>query len=284
MQTLERVQEVRDAVAAMRRRGERVAFVPTMGNLHAGHLALVRRAGEVASRVVASIFVNPLQFGPAEDFAGYPRTPDRDRATLATAGTQLLFMPPLEEIYPRGAQPLTRVQVVRLGEILCGASRPGHFDGVATVVNLLLNIVQPDVALFGEKDYQQLLVIRRMVADLHLPVEILGLATVREPDGLAMSSRNGYLSAAERQVAPRLYAALCGVRDGLAAGRRDLESLEREAAREIEQAGMRPDYLQVRRAADLERPGPDDVDLRVMGAAWLGRARLIDNVSARPAR
>jgi pantoate--beta-alanine ligase len=260
--------------------GERIAFVPTMGNLHAGHLALIGEARAHATHVVASIFVNPMQFGPAEDFAAYPRTFEDDSAALEAAGCDLLFAPAVDALYARGLEAQTRVEVPGLSDILCGASRPGHFVGVATVVCKLFNMVQPDVALFGEKDYQQLLVIRRMVEDLAIPIEIRGVRTVREPDGLAMSSRNGYLTAAERQCAPALHAALVDAGAALHAGA-TVEAVEEAAAVALRAAGLTPDYVQVCRAEDLAPPGPLDHELVVLAAAFLGRARLIDNLRVR---
>jgi len=208
METVTSIAGVRAHVRGWRARGERVAFVPTMGNLHAGHVSLIERAAQHGDRFVASIFVNPMQFGPNEDFAHYPRTPARDAEMLAAAGCDLMFMPDVAEIYPAGAGRATSVEVPELSTILCGEFRPGHFEGVATVVARLFNIVQPDVAVFGEKDFQQLTVIRRMTADLCLPIEIVGAPTVREPDGLAMSSRNQYLTEEERALAPRIFSAL----------------------------------------------------------------------------
>jgi pantoate--beta-alanine ligase len=268
---------LRAAVADWRGQGARIALVPTMGNLHAGHLALVERARALAGRVVVSIFVNPLQFDRADDLAAYPRTLEADAAVLAAAGADLLFAPPEAEVYPAGGG-LTRVEVAGVTEVLEGASRPGHFTGVATVVAKLFNMVQPDVAVFGEKDWQQLLVIRRLAADLDFPVAIEGLPTVREPDGLALSSRNGYLSPEERARAPRLHAILRDLAESLKAGEPDLAGAEARAARALETAGFRPDYISVRRAADLALPGPGDRELIVLAAAWLGRARLIDNI------
>lgn len=268
---------LRAAVADWRGQGARIALVPTMGNLHAGHLALVERARALAERVVVSIFVNPLQFDRADDLATYPRTLEADAAALAAAGADLLFAPSEAEVYPTGGS-LTRVEVAGVTEILEGASRPGHFTGVATVIAKLFNMVQPDVAVFGEKDWQQLLVIRRLVADLDFPVAIEGLPTVREPDGLALSSRNGHLSPEERARAPRLHAILRELVDALKAGEPDLAGAEARAARALEAAGFRPDYISVRRAADLALPGPGDRELIALAAAWLGRARLIDNI------
>lgn len=271
------VEALRREIAALRRAGRRIAFVPTMGNLHDGHLRLVDEARRLASAVVVSIYVNPLQFGPQEDLATYPRTPAEDQRLLAGRDVELLFLPDDREMYPRGLEHMTRVEVPGLSDILCGAFRPGHFRGVATVVNRLFHLVQPDVALFGKKDYQQWLVIRRMVEDLGMPVEIVGVETVREPDGLAMSSRNRYLSAEERRIAPRLYQCLCAAAERLRQGGGLAES-ERWAESELRRAGFRPDYVSVRRAADLAAPEAQDRQLVVLAAAWLGRARLIDNL------
>jgi pantoate--beta-alanine ligase len=249
-----------------------------MGNLHAGHLGLMARGREVADRVVASIFVNPLQFGPSEDFAAYPRTLETDAVRLAEAGVDLLFAPTVEVMYPQGQEALTRIEVPGLSDILCGASRPGHFSGVATVVNKLFNQVQPDAAVFGQKDWQQLMVIRRMVADLDMPVEIIGVPTRREDDGLAMSSRNGYLSEQERQQAPQLFATLQAMAARLQTGERDFAAIEAEGGASLEAAGLKPDYLSIRRATDLVLPTDGDTDLVILAAAYLGRARLIDNL------
>lgn len=277
METVTTIDAIRDRVTGWRRAGQRVAFVPTMGNLHAGHLALVTEARRHAERVVVSIFVNPLQFGAGEDLAAYPRTEDEDARRLAEVGADLLFLPQEREVYPHGRECITRVEVPEVSEGLCGASRPGHFAGVATVVAKLLNIVAPDCAVFGQKDYQQLLVIRRMVRDLDFPVTVVGLPTIREPDGLAMSSRNGYLSREERARAPALYRELGRLAAAVRAGRRDWPALEREAAAGLASAGLRPDYISIRRADDLG-PALPDVPLIVLGSAWLGRARLIDNL------
>lgn len=272
------IAELRERVAAWRRDGQRVALVPTMGNLHAGHVALVVRARELADRVVASVFVNPLQFGPNEDFGSYPRTLDADAQRLQPVGLDVLFAPAVSDMYPRGVAGTTVVKVSGLTETLCGLSRPGHFDGVTTVVSKLFHIVQPDVGVFGEKDWQQLQVIRRMVADLDMPIHVEGLPTVREDDGLAMSSRNGYLSAAERALAPALYAALGAAAERIREGERDYPLVETALAETLETAGFRPDYVQVRRAQDLATPTADDRELRILAAVWLGRARLIDNI------
>lgn len=280
MQIAATVEELKARLAAPRAAGARVAFVPTMGNLHAGHLKLVEAARRLGDYVVASIYVNPLQFGPGEDFEAYPRTPEADRRALEAAGADLLFMPGDAEIYPRGRERQTRVEVPGISDILCGASRPGHFRGVATVVNRLFNLVRPQVAVFGKKDYQQWLIIRLMVADLGLPVEIEAVETVREADGLAMSSRNRYLTRAERAVAPRLYATLERIRGRILQGDGDYPALEADAREALAAAGLRPDYFAIRRQEDLGSPGPGDRRLVLLAAAWLGRARLIDNLEA----
>ncbi len=277
LERIDQISPLRERVASWRREGLGVGFVPTMGNLHEGHLALVREARRLADRVVVSIFVNPLQFGPTEDFAAYPRTLERDRWLLAEVGTHVLFTPTVEALYPRGQQQQTKVEVPGLSDILCGASRPGHFVGVATVVCKLFNMVQPDLALFGEKDFQQLLVIRLMTEDLSMPVAIQGLATVREEDGLAMSSRNGYLTAEERARAPALYQTLIRCRERLCAGMA-ISEVETLAGLEIAAAGFSPDYVSVRRPYDLGLPAPNEGELVVLAAARLGRARLIDNL------
>lgn len=284
MLTLHSVIELRDCISRWRFTGQRIALVPTMGNLHVGHLKLVEQAREHAERVVVSIFVNPLQFGPSEDFKSYPRTLEADKAKLMSATTDLLFAPSVGEMYPGGQAQVTHVEVPELSAILDGKFRPGHFIGVATVVAKLFNMVQPDVALFGEKDYQQLVVIRRMVADLSMPVEIIGVPTMREPDGLAMSSRNQYLTPSERELAPLLYRTLCEVAQALQDGRRDLQKLESEAVRTLSD-GMRPDYVSIRTARMLTSPSADTADFVVLAAAWLGKARLIDNIEVHaPAR
>jgi len=280
MQTFHTLTELRARVAAWRRSGERVAFAPTMGNLHRGHISLVERAQECAPRTVASIFVNPLQFGPNEDYASYPRTLEEDSRQLRTAGLDLLFAPNSADVYPRPLEEMTQVTVPGLTTVLCGASRPGHFCGVTTIVAKLFNMVQPDVAVFGDKDWQQLAVIRRMTTDLDLPIQIVGAPTVREADGLAMSSRNGYLSVEQRAVAPTLYATLQATAQRWRQGEQDFAILEEEAKAQLAATGFRPDYFEIRHAETLLRPTPEDAaaDLRIFAAAWLGRARLIDNL------
>jgi pantoate--beta-alanine ligase len=281
METVTTVTAVRERVGAWHREGLRVAFVPTMGNLHAGHVSLIEAARRHGDRFVASIFVNPMQFGPNEDFAHYPRTPHQDEQMLAAAGCNLMFMPDVAEIYPNGSERATRVEVPSLSRILCGEFRPGHFEGVTTVVATLFNIVQPDVAVFGEKDFQQLTVIRRMAADLCIPVQIMGAPTVRDEDGLAMSSRNQYLTDQERRIAPRIYEILTATAKRLQLDDNDFASLERKGFQLLEAAGLKPDYFAVREAKDLGTPRPDSNHLVVLTAARLGKARLIDNVQVR---
>jgi pantoate--beta-alanine ligase len=276
--------EVREQVRAWRAAGLRVAFVPTMGNLHAGHMSLMAAARYRAERVIASVFVNPLQFGPAEDFGAYPRTPDDDMRLLAEAHCDLLFMPAADEIYPEGGTQPTLVTVRNLANVLCGQFRPGHFDGVATVVAKLFGIVGPDVAVFGEKDYQQFLIIRRMTRDLAIPVEVIGAPTVRAPDGLALSSRNRYLSPEQRAQAAQIYQALHHAVQRLEAGERDYLAIESTGWQQLATAGFRPDYFAVRDATTLLAPGPVPRELVVLTAARLGRARLIDNLRIALAR
>ncbi|MCS9522458.1 pantoate--beta-alanine ligase [Pseudomonas aeruginosa] len=279
MNTVKTVRELRAAVARARSEGKRIGFVPTMGNLHAGHAALVKKAGERADFVVVSIFVNPLQFGPSEDLDTYPRTLAADQERLLEAGCHLLFTPTVEEMYPDGMDVQTRIHVPGVSEGLCGASRPGHFEGVATVVSKLLNMVQPDLALFGEKDFQQLAVIRKLVRDLNLPVQIFGEPTVRAADGLALSSRNGYLDEQQRAAAPAIYRTLRQLGERIRAGAEDFPALLADARQALEQAGLRPDYLEIREPISL-RPGvPGDRQLVILVAAYLGSTRLIDNLS-----
>jgi pantoate--beta-alanine ligase len=277
METVTGIAHVRDRVRSWRAQGLRIAFVPTMGNLHAGHVSLIEAARNHGERFVASIFVNPMQFGPNEDFAHYPRTPREDERMLAAAGCDLMFMPDVAEIYPNGPENAARVEVPVLSHILDGEIRPGHFQGVATIVTKLLNIVEPDAAIFGEKDFQQLALIRRMVADLCLPVTIIGAATVRDPDGLALSSRNQYLTAAERVIAPLIHQQLQQARTQLLAGASDRE-VENRGLAALSAGGFRPDYFTVRDARDLQPAMPHTRELVVLVAARLGKARLIDNL------
>lgn len=280
LEVIARPAELRERVRAWRARGERIAFVPTMGNLHAGHASLVSRAREQAEHVIVSVFVNPLQFGPNEDFAAYPRTPQEDRALLGSLQVDALFVPEVDDIYPRGQATSTRVHVPDLEDILCGAFRPGHFMGVATVVAKLLNLVQPDIALFGEKDFQQLMIIRRAITDLCMPVEIIGVSTTREADGLAMSSRNRYLKPEQRALAPRIFQELEVARLAIESGSRDFATLERHGTEALTAAGFRPDYFAIRDANTLMQPDDASTELVVLTAARIGRARLIDNVRA----
>jgi pantoate--beta-alanine ligase len=281
MDIVTKIAAVREHVRRWRSEGRRVAFVPTMGNLHPGHVSLIEAARRHGDRFVASIFVNPMQFGPNEDFAHYPRTPTQDERMLAEAGCNLMFMPDVGEVYPNGSERATRVDVPGLSRILDGEFRPGHFEGVSTIVSTLFHIVEPDVAVFGEKDFQQLTVIRRMVADLCLPVEIVGAPTVRDADGLAMSSRNQYLTPTERLVAPRIYETLQAAANRLGSGNVDFASIERFGVEALTKVGTKPDYFAVRRATDLGAPANDTKHLVVLAAARLGKARLIDNIQVR---
>jgi pantoate--beta-alanine ligase len=284
MQTITRIAELRALVTEWRFARESVAFVPTMGNLHLGHASLMAAAHLHGRRVISSIFVNPLQFGPTEDFDAYPRTPDDDANLLREYGVDALFHPTVDEMYPEGSRGSTVVDVPGLTDILCGAFRPGHFQGVATVVVKLLCLVQPDVAIFGEKDFQQLTVIRRVVADLNLPVRIVGAPTVRAEDGLALSSRNRYLSATERAAAPAVYRALDAARRRLEDGDVDYAAIEAEGLAALSTAGVRPDYFEVRTPDRLAKPTGDEIDLVVLAAGRLGKARLIDNLQCRRGR
>jgi pantoate--beta-alanine ligase len=278
IETIARPAAVLERVFGWRRQGLRVALVPTMGNLHRGHATLVAQARKHADRVVVSVFVNPLQFGPSEDFNTYPRTLAEDKLLLEEYAADLLFAPEVSDMYPQPKQYHTVVQVPELSDILCGAVRPGHFVGVATVVAKLFNIVQPDVALFGEKDYQQLAIIKRMAIDLCMPLKVIGVPTVREIDGLAMSSRNRYLNAEQRRLAPNIYAALSAVAQLLSDGHHDYAKLESLAAEKLQQGGFTPDYVSIRDADSLLLPSEQSHKLVVLTAARLGRARLIDNV------
>jgi len=278
LKTVRTIASLRENLHGWRGFDETVALVPTMGNLHAGHLSLVDIARSLADRVVVSIFVNPTQFGPGEDFAAYPRTLDKDRRLLTRASVDILFAPTVEEMYPQRDRPGTVVSVPELSGILCGEFRPGHFDGVASVVTRLFNIVQPDSAVFGQKDYQQLVIIRRLQADLHLPVRVVGGPTLREPDGLALSSRNQYLDADGRARAPGLHRALAACVERLRAGERGYGALEKRGLADLVAAGFRPDYFAIRNAADLGPPAAASRSLAVLAAGHLGRARLIDNL------
>ena len=277
MITLRDRNSLREELAKRRALGP-VTFVPTMGNLHPGHLTLVREARARGATVVVSIFVNPMQFGANEDLASYPRTLEADQQALMAAGVDVLFFPSVEEMYPVPLAQQTRVEVPHVTALHCGASRPGHFVGVATVVCKLFNMVQPDIAVFGKKDFQQLLVIRRMVADLMMPVEIVGVDTVREADGLAMSSRNQYLSEEERKIAPQLRTRLLSLAQKIRDGEQDLRRLERSTAEQLNALGFESDYVAIVDTQTLlpaEAQAPYKV---VLAAARLGKARLIDNI------
>lgn len=278
MKTVFDLPGLRREIAEWKRQGLRIAFVPTMGNLHDGHLSLLERAREISDRTVVSIFVNPIQFGRGEDYEKYPSTLDADRQKLEAGGLDLLFTPNLKELYPGGFDVDTRVTVPGLSGILCGQFRPGHFSGVATVVTKLLINVAPDVALFGEKDYQQLLVIQQLTTDLCIPTTIIGMPIVRESDGLAMSSRNGYLSPEQRRIAPIIYRTLQKAADDLMNRRKNIAAVEHDGMQALEQAGLRPEYFSVRRSSDLGEPAPGEGELSILTAAWLGPARLIDNL------
>lgn len=275
--------ELRVVMRGYRSNSEITAFVPTLGNLHDGHLSLVRKAKEVADRVVVSIFVNPTQFDKAEDLADYPRTVENDLALLKREKVDLVFLPDANEMYPKGSA--ARVEVDGISEILEGDSRPGHFSGVATIVAKLFNLVQPDISVFGEKDYQQLMLIRRMVLDLDFGIEIIPAPTAREPSGLAMSSRNGYLSNKERdEIAPGLYMEMSKIRDKILNGERDYLKLQAKSTEHLNQQGFRTDYIEVRNANDLSIAGSNSMigskneELVILVSAWLGKARLIDNI------
>ena len=278
MKTIYDTQTLRKIVQRWRNGHEKIAFVPTMGNLHDGHLSLLKTARELADRTVVSIFVNPIQFGKGEDYENYPSTLKGDGQKLAENGADVLFAPNLQQLYPGGMAEDTRVSVPSLSNILCGKFRPGHFSGVATVVTKLFFSVLPDIALFGEKDYQQLLVIRRMVSDLCIPVEVIGQPIVREQDGLAMSSRNSYLSVEERNRAATIYQEISAIGEKLSSGQRNFTELEKKATENLQSAGFKPEYVSIRRLADLDIPNNDDSEFSVLAAAWLGSARLIDNI------
>lgn len=278
MNTVKNLQQLRAAISRARSEGKRIAFVPTMGNLHAGHVALIQHATERADFVVASIFVNPLQFGANEDLDSYPRTLVADQSKLLEAGCNLLFTPDAQDMYPQGMAQQTIVSVPGVSTGLCGGSRPGHFDGVATIVCKLLNMVQPDIALFGEKDFQQLAVIRKMVTDLNMPVQIFGVPIVRDHDGLALSSRNGYLSAQQRAAAPALQQCLQALKAQIKNGRRDYAMLFEQFDTDLQAAGFRLDYVELRDALSLQPAAVESTQLVLLAAAYLGSTRLIDNL------
>lgn len=276
MQTLTTIDEIREVLGAERRQEHTIGFVPTLGNLHEGHMALIRAARAAADCVVASVFVNPMQFAANEDLDAYPRTLESDQKKLIAEGADYLFAPTVREMYPEGVS--TQIIIPVLSNILCGASRPGHFTGVATICTKLFNIVQPDVAMFGEKDFQQLTIIKHMVSDLCIPVEIVGVQTGRAEDGLALSSRNTYLTDEERSIAPTLFQCLSATKEAIEKGERDYFKLEQAANEKLAAAGFKPDYFHVMNRDTLEAPTSADHQLIILAAAQLGKSRLIDNL------
>tara|TARA_R110001583_G_scaffold41891_2_gene133198 strand:- start:24116 stop:24967 length:852 start_codon:yes stop_codon:yes gene_type:complete len=279
MQSVETITALRAQIKAWRNHKQTIAFVATMGNLHQGHLSLVRKASELADRVVVSIFVNPLQFDDKADLSAYPRTVKADIQMLSSVECDVIFTPTVDIMYPKGMTPHTNVIVPNMDDKLCGLKRPGHFDGVATIVTKLLNIVQADIALFGEKDYQQLLLIKRLVRDLNLPVDIIGSTTHREKSGLAMSSRNQHLTVQQRDQASGLYQTLRYVKQKLDIGNQDFPALQQEAIIKLQGLGFEAEYVDIRRADDLARAMSGDNNLRILAAARLGKVRLIDNIA-----
>lgn len=277
MLIIETLPLLRRQIRRLRMEGKRVALVPTMGNLHDGHMKLVDEAKARADVVVVSIFVNPMQFDRPEDLARYPRTLQEDCEKLNKRKVDLVFAPSVKEIYPNGTETHTYVDVPGLSTMLEGASRPGHFRGVSTIVSKLFNLVQPDIACFGEKDFQQLALIRKMVADMGFDIEIIGVPIMRAKDGLALSSRNGYLTAEQRKIAPGLYKVLSSIADKLQAGERDLDEIIAIAGQELNEKGFRADDIQIRDADTLQEVSENSKRAVILVAAWLGDARLIDN-------
>lgn len=278
MKTVHTIRELRKEIHHQRMDGKSIGFVPTMGNLHEGHITLIKEGLLQTDFMVSSVFVNPTQFGEGEDFADYPRTLPQDQQKLEAAGCDLLFAPPVDEMYPGDQDKWAKVVVTEITSDHCGASRPGHFDGVSTVVTKLFNIVKPDVALFGKKDFQQLAVIRRMTTALCFDIEIFGVETVREDNGLAMSSRNGFLTADEKQRAATLYQCLCKAKDDIMQGNTDFESIRLQAIETLQQSGFDPDYFNICRDDNLKPATPEDENLVILAAARMGKARLIDNI------
>lgn len=280
MQIVESILSLRGQIKTWRGEHQTIAFVPTMGNLHEGHISLVKKAQTLADKVVVSIFVNPLQFDDKQDLAKYPRTLQADIKKLMQAGSNLLFTPDAKVMYPQGLDFHTFIHVPGMDDKLCGLERPGHFDGVATVVTKLFNMVQADVAVFGEKDYQQLLLIRKLVSDLNLPVKIVGAPTVREQNGLAMSSRNQHLTDTQKQHAAALYSNLLELKQQLESGNQEFTALLKHADSQLTAAGFTLDYIDIRRAEDLQLANPEvDKQLRLLAAGRLGSVRLIDNIA-----
>jgi len=284
MDTVSSLHDLRQQVLSWHQQGLNIGFVPTMGNLHAGHLSLITEAKKRADKVIVSIFVNPLQFDDKADLSAYPRTLEADTQQLASTACDVLFTPSVETVYPKGMTDQTTVTVPMIGERLCGRHRPGHFDGVATVVSKLLNMVAPDSAVFGEKDFQQLLLIKKLVHDLNMPVDIISSETYREQSGLAMSSRNQYLSEAERLLAVEIYQTLQKIKQQLKQGELNFSLLCQQAEQNLKQQGFIPDYVEICRETDLMPANHQDKDLRILIAAQLGPARLIDNIACHLAR
>ncbi len=283
MLQLDKVSSLREAVMEWKRAGQRVALVPTMGNLHAGHLSLVDKARQKADRVVVSVFVNPLQFGPNEDFDRYPRTYEQDCASLREKRVDAVFAPSVEEMYPNGQEQTLVVAPSHLTTILEGATRPGHFDGVTTVVNKLFNMVQPDAAVFGQKDFQQVAVLKRMVEDLSMPIELVRADIKRDEDGLALSSRNQYLDEAQRRIAPKLFVVLQSVRMAIESENDDFRALEATATQQLLAEGFDAvDYVNIRQADSLEPVDSVGENCVIVAAARLGKTRLLDNVLVAP--
>jgi len=278
LKVLSSVADLRETITSLQQK-KKIAFVPTMGNLHQGHIDLVDRAHELAEIVVVSIFVNPMQFSVGEDLSNYPRTFEQDVSKLEAANVDYLFSPDVSEIYADDLAQSTQVVVPGISSLWCGSSRAGHFEGVTTIVNKLFNLVRPDVAVFGEKDFQQLTIIKKMVSDLNMPVEIIGVPTRREADGLAMSSRNGYLTDVEREIAPKLRQMLLNIQKMLISSENpDFQSIVSQEINKLNQTGFKTDYLAICRQSDLQPAAPDDKDLVILAAAYLGKARLIDNL------
>jgi pantoate--beta-alanine ligase len=278
MKTFHTVAELRTALKIERLQDKSIVFVPTMGNLHDGHMSLIRRATEEGDVIVSSIFVNPMQFSANEDLERYPKTLEEDKRLLEANGCHYLFAPDALEMYPDGKRSQTQIEVVGLSDILCGASRPGHFVGVSTVVTKLFNMVQPDTAIFGNKDFQQLKVIEDMVRDLSSNVRVIGVDTARNEDGLAMSSRNGYLTEEERRIAPAMYQTLLWAKEALITNSASHEDIREQAQQKLEAAGFRRDYFEIRAQDNLQTPSEEEKRLVILAAAYLGSARLIDNL------
>ena len=278
MNTVHTIDTLRNAVQQQRKNGKKIVFVPTMGNLHEGHIELVKQGLNHGDFVITSIFVNPLQFGANEDLDAYPKTLKEDQEKLTVAGNHLVFAPSASEVYPKGMDDQSKVIVPNITDFHCGESRPGHFTGVSTVVTMLFNMVQPDIAIFGEKDFQQLAVIRKMVKDLFMPIKIIGVPTVREDDGLAKSSRNGYLSSEERAIAPKFRQILNETAQKIRAGQQDFTSLTAEAQKQLGKSQYKNDYFNIADSETLQAANENTQSIIILAAAFLGTTRLIDNI------